>query len=258
MKKTKYIIKKSILVGFGFIIALPLILSLSSVSALAGSCDQARSMANDVRAVWDSYQNGGVSRKSYDRTYARFMRMKKRCLASRAVNSNKAVNSKIDGKSINERGEYSFTVYVASNGKRTEGYAVRIDRYYYIVVSGSTYFSRRGGPGRRLMNDACYEFNSKPRPVPLPVFNNNHNINVCGQYSSKHVYRSNPFMPNRALQFWIYDTEYSDNSGNLRVDVYELGKGLNSDSKKSRRPRKQKKPRNPGINLFGHTSPPAN
>ncbi len=138
------------------------------------------------------------------------------------------------GSPITEKGTLEFTVYVPSNGMTTEARVVRKkNTYYYLVVSGSAYFSRYDRPGGQLMNDACYEFNSKPRPVPMDVLKNNQNVNVCNsRYNRNSQYRTKPFIPKGPLRFWIFDTDYRDNSGGLRVDVYRLDKlqGNNSNN----------------------------
>jgi hypothetical protein len=78
--------------------------------------------------------------------------------------------------------------------------------------------------GKRLINDACFEFNAKGYADPLPVFQNNLKIPVCdGTYRPSHVYRSKPFKSNGLpLFFWIYDTDYRDNSGSMFVKVVQL------------------------------------
>ncbi|WP_299875529.1 toxin-antitoxin system YwqK family antitoxin [uncultured Cocleimonas sp.] len=128
------------------------------------------------------------------------------------------------GSPITEKGILEFTVYVPSNGRPTEARAVRkINTNYYLVVSNSVNFSRYNRQGGRLINDACYEFNASPWPNPLGIFKSNQNVNVCNSgYNPQHQYRSKPFIPNGPLRFSIFDTDYRDNSGGLRVDVYRL------------------------------------
>ena len=110
---------------------------------------------------------------------------------------------------------------VSSNGSTTQALTLRQGVTYSIVVSGDVYFGRWSQNGRSLLNDACYEFNAKGAPDPLPVFKNNLNIPVCdGNYRSDHVYRSAPFAGGgQLLTFSIFDTDYRDNGGALSVQV---------------------------------------
>ncbi len=96
---------------------------------------------------------------------------------------------------------------------------------YVIRAWGQMYFGRWWQNGRDLWNDACYEFSAKGYPDPLPVLQNSWSVPVCGGlYQSSHVYVSGEFeapagMP---LSFWIFDTDYRDNSGWLTVEVYRV------------------------------------
>jgi len=116
---------------------------------------------------------------------------------------------------------------VSSLGRSIQAFNLRPRLRYYIVVSRNVYFGRWSVNGRSLLNDACYEYNAKGRPDSLPVFKNSFNIPVCdGRYRSSHVYRSAPFVySGGALRFWIFDTDYRDNSGSMYVQVFRVGSG---------------------------------
>lgn len=111
----------------------------------------------------------------------------------------------------------SFTAF--SHGFK-DTMALAVGKSYYIVARGTVNYSKPRN--NRLINDACYEFNSKSYPVPMSILKSNHHINVCTQYNSNHTYRSAPFTATTGLQIWLYDTDYRDNSGRLTVDVYEV------------------------------------
>jgi len=50
------------------------------------------------------------------------------------------------------------------------------------------------------------------------------NFEVCGgKYQSDHVYISQPFVAVQSgIHFWIYDTDYEDNSGEFEVEVIQV------------------------------------
>ncbi len=124
------------------------------------------------------------------------------------------------------QGKYLFSFRVSSSGKKTDYYAtVPVGHKIYIVVRGTVNFSK---PRKhRLINDACYEFNSRNHPVPISIFRGSRGysfVNVCsGEYNPNHTYRSAPFIINdNGFGAWIYDSDYRDNSGYLTVDVYSV------------------------------------
>lgn len=116
---------------------------------------------------------------------------------------------------------------VSSNGKKTSTIRLNSASRYYIEASSYVYFGKWWKNRKSLRNDACYEFNAHPIPQPLPVFKNSMYKPVCdGKYHSNHIYRSAPFKGNnQIMKFWIFDTDYRDNSGSLRVKIYRVGSG---------------------------------
>ncbi len=114
---------------------------------------------------------------------------------------------------------------VDSRGSQTNGPLLGANRRYVIRVSGTVYFGRWWRNGQALNDDACYEYTAKGAPDPLPVFRNSYGIPVCdGQYRASHVYQSAAFTGrNSAIAFSIFDTDYRDNSGSLRVEILDAG-----------------------------------
>lgn len=119
-----------------------------------------------------------------------------------------------------------WTGRVSSDGNRVVAVGLQAGATYIMEVSGSVYFGRWSQNGRDLLQDACYEFNARGYPVPLPVFKNSANINVCQSYRADHVYRSAPFVADgQPLLLWIFDTDYRDNNGALSVRILKLDGG---------------------------------
>lgn len=96
---------------------------------------------------------------------------------------------------------------------------------YQIEVSGHMSLGTWKN-GKILMNDACYEFNAVGAPILLPSFRNTLDISVCdGKYHPNHLYQSAPFVAEKdEISFWIFDTDYKDNSGELSVQVNMVSK----------------------------------
>ena len=117
---------------------------------------------------------------------------------------------------------------VDSRGARTNGPVLCGARRYIIRASGSIYFGRWWRNSLPLNDDACYEYTAKGAPDPLPVFTNSYGVAVCdGQYRASHVYQSAAFTGrNGPISFWIVDTDYRDNSGALRVDIFDVGSAV--------------------------------
>lgn len=114
---------------------------------------------------------------------------------------------------------------VDSRGSETRGPVLNATNRYIIRVSGSVYFGRWWRNGQPLNDDACYEYTAKGAPDPLPVFRNTYGIPVCdGQYRASHVYQSAAFVGRNApIGFSIFDTDYRDNGGALRVEIIDAG-----------------------------------
>jgi len=114
---------------------------------------------------------------------------------------------------------------VDSNGQPVSTINLEPTTQYVIRAVGQVYFGRWRENGEDLLNDACYEFNAKGFPDPLPVLENNRGIPICtGGYEPSHAYRSNPFnsLLGGPLTFRIFDTDYRDNNGALTVEVYRV------------------------------------
>lgn len=115
--------------------------------------------------------------------------------------------------------------WVNSRGAQTNGPVLAGNQRYVIRVSGSVYFGRWWRNGRPLNDDACYEYTAKGAPDPLPVFRNSYGVPVCdGQYRASHVYQSAAFLGRNApISFSIFDTDYRDNSGAMRIEILDVG-----------------------------------
>ncbi len=112
----------------------------------------------------------------------------------------------------------------ARGGQSLASNLVRGERYV-IVVTGTVYFGRwHADKRRRLQNDACYEFNAKGYPDPLPILRTNIGVTVCrGRYKRNHEYRSRPFVfRGNRLRLWIVDSDYRDNGRTLNVRVLRI------------------------------------
>ena len=113
---------------------------------------------------------------------------------------------------------------VNSNGSPTEAIPLVINQKYQIKVSHYLNLGKWIQQGEPLASDACYEFNRDHPLNPLSTFKNSHDISVCnGSYHPNHIYRSNVFFAKQnRIHFWIYDTNYEDNSGSLHVDLISI------------------------------------
>lgn len=114
---------------------------------------------------------------------------------------------------------------VDSNGTPTDTIPLKLREQYQIRVGKYTNLGKWIQANEQLANDACYEFSfefsGKFPPKKFESFKNSHNISVCdGTFHIDHVYQSEPFVAEQnRIFFWIYDTNYDDNSGVLEVEV---------------------------------------
>lgn len=229
MKKQKNKTMKFVLLGFGFVLALPSVLSLSSLPAFAGSCEEAKSMANDVYSAWDSFQKGRISRSAYDRTYASFKRMKQKCLDSKASGNTR-------------KGRLVVQTVVRPNEIKSIPYKLH-GKIYVIQVSGTVGYSPkpewRGvvGASSNYSADACFLFKASsgtpfdPNELApdFTILKNTWGHDVCAdqRYNPDHVYRSKPFFSKNSHRFWIDNSPYSRSDptgGFLTVTVYEVSR----------------------------------
>jgi hypothetical protein len=95
---------------------------------------------------------------------------------------------------------------------------------YKIKVSGFVNLGKWIQNGEKLANDACFEFNKEANLRKIEALKNSINISVCdGTYHQDHVYESHPFIAKEnRIFFWIYDTNYEDNSGEFEVQLIEI------------------------------------
>lgn len=123
---------------------------------------------------------------------------------------------------------YSDTVVwsgkVNADGTPSKVVPLTLGKKYIIKVSGIVNLGKWWQQGKPLAEDACYEFNAELKPEKYNTFSNSLHISVCdGTYHADHVYQSSPFMAAQSgIHFWVYDTDYSNNSGSLDVQVIEV------------------------------------
>jgi hypothetical protein len=99
-----------------------------------------------------------------------------------------------------------------------------LGKKYQIKVSGTLSLGNWFKNGSKVKNDACYEFNESSQPHLVSCFKNSLSQTVCdGKFHANHIYTSNQFIAAQsAVHFWIYDTNYEDNSGSLSVELYQI------------------------------------
>ena len=225
-----------------FALTVPFVFSLSAFPTLAGNCAEAEGLAGEIDVAWNSYKAGKISRSSYDRAYAHFMRSKLQCLTIKA--SSFGSGDDVFGK--NRVPVVSTNVRPSSlpvPGEKSIPYKLH-GKYYYIEVSG-TIGLRPGDPnwtGYRASDtasaDACYFFysssfpNADPQRIPEEnyIFRNSGGRDVCRDvpYNPDHVYRSEPFFSDRSYRFWVDFSGFANNyfsvttGGMLHVNVYEF------------------------------------
>jgi len=113
---------------------------------------------------------------------------------------------------------------VNSNGTPTVSIPLVLGQKYQIKASGIVNLGKWWQQGKPFANDACYEFNPQLTPTALQTLKNSLNLPLGdGSYHINHVYESAPFMAVQSgIHFWIYDTNYADNSGSLHVEILKL------------------------------------
>ncbi len=133
-------------------------------------------------------------------------------------------NSNLNSCQVSQSGNLIWSSNVDANGQRVTSNQLVAGRTYYLVVRGFINQGVWAENGRVLLNDACYEFNAKPSPDPLPIFQNDLGILVCdNRYHADHVYTSATFVSEgQAIAFWCFDTDYRDNSGSMMVEIFEV------------------------------------
>lgn len=114
---------------------------------------------------------------------------------------------------------------VSSLGKPTESIHLDIGKRYRIEAGGMINLGKWWQKSQPLANDACYEFTKSGEGLSkVETLKNSINMSVCdGTYHADHVYRSVPFTAVQSgIHFWVYDTNYDDNSGAFNVQIIEL------------------------------------
>ena len=113
---------------------------------------------------------------------------------------------------------------VDSDGTPTPTVKLLLGKRYQIKASGTMNLGKFRQAGLPLADDACFEFNDKVTPKITHGLQNSIGISVCdGHYHPDHRYQSIPFKAIQSgVHFWIYDTDYNDNHGNLEVEVIQL------------------------------------
>ena len=113
---------------------------------------------------------------------------------------------------------------VQASGYPTSLINLTLGKKYQIKVSGSVNLGKWWQAGKPLADDACFEYNDETVPTSVSTFRNSMQISVSdGAYHEDHSYLSQPFIAEQnGIHFWIYDTDYSDNSGALNVKIIEL------------------------------------
>lgn len=113
---------------------------------------------------------------------------------------------------------------VSATGALSPSIKLVLGKRYQINVSGVVNLGNWVKNGAALLNDACFEFSDSSDPHLAPCFKNSMNQTVCdGTYHPDHIYSSNQFIAAQsAIHFWIYDTNYEDNSGSFQVELIQV------------------------------------
>lgn len=113
---------------------------------------------------------------------------------------------------------------VSSNGEPTKPITLVNHKKYQIKVTGFVNLGKWIQNNEELANDACYEFGKSDKKRKSEAFKNSSDISVCdNNYHPDHIYQSEPFIAKEnRIHFWVYDTNYDDNSGAFQVQVVEL------------------------------------
>lgn len=117
-----------------------------------------------------------------------------------------------------------WSMPVKADGTPTPKLELQLGERYQIRVSGTINLGNWTQNGEKLVNDAFYQYNDRTAPTLLPSLKNSMNIPFRdSHYHPDHIYVSNPFMAfQTSLHFWIYDADYNDNTGHLKVEVIKI------------------------------------
>lgn len=113
---------------------------------------------------------------------------------------------------------------LSAKGEQSPIVPLTLGKHYRIKVSGTMNLGKWWQQGKPLEDDACYEFNDSMPAIKIDSFKNSLHIHLGdGKYHPDHLYQSELFTAaQEGVHFWIYDTDYSDNSGSLHVEVIEV------------------------------------
>lgn len=118
---------------------------------------------------------------------------------------------------------------VSSDGNASASIPLEIGATYQISVSGTINLGKWRQNGQPLGEDAYFSFEiSNPSDLTgvskSDNFKNSMLIAVGGEkYNPSHVYVSQPFKATEnRIHFWVYDTNYDDNSGAFSVQIFKL------------------------------------
>lgn len=111
-----------------------------------------------------------------------------------------------------------------SDGAPSATIPLQLNEKYQIKVSGFVNLGKWVQNREKLANDACFEFNNEGEVEKIQSFRNSNDISVCdGKYRTDHVYTSEPFIAKQnKIHFWVYDTDYHDNTGEFKIDVLRI------------------------------------
>lgn len=123
-------------------------------------------------------------------------------------------------------GEVVWKGVVKSNGAPTEAIPLVLKESYQIKCSGFINLGKWIQAGKKLGSDACFEFSDEAAMDKIDCLKNSQEISVCkGSYNPSHVYESEPFVASQnRIHFWVYDTDYDDNSGEFQVEIIRVAK----------------------------------
>lgn len=113
---------------------------------------------------------------------------------------------------------------VSADGTPSPNITLELGKRYQITVSGTIQLGHWLQNQQILTNDAFYQFNDRVKPSSSSSLKNSMNVPFTDNtYNPDHVYSSLPFTAfQSAIHFWIYDTEYADNSGALQIKIVKL------------------------------------
>lgn len=113
---------------------------------------------------------------------------------------------------------------VNSNGTPTPSIKLELGKTYQFKAEGTINLGKWWQDGKPLIEDSNFEYNENVQPQPYSTLKNSMNIPIgSDKYNPDHIYFSKPFVASQnAVHFWIYDTNYDDNSGSLKVQITQI------------------------------------